>query len=156
MPPTQKLDRNSQRPLYDQLGEVISKEIDRGLRKEGDRIPSVRQLAETYSVSLFTAHRTITNLVSQGMLQPERGRGTFVASTRPRNTTPAKAARTIAFRPSYSLKTMEDSAFFSRLLHGLFAGFSLHHSENGRSRPASHAGFADRSKCDVRCRRAVV
>ncbi|MDR1443125.1 MAG: GntR family transcriptional regulator [Bifidobacteriaceae bacterium] len=45
----------------------------------GDRLPSETELCETYAVSRITARRAVDDLVSEGRLTRQQGRGTFVA-----------------------------------------------------------------------------
>ncbi|MDR1428106.1 MAG: GntR family transcriptional regulator [Bifidobacteriaceae bacterium] len=45
----------------------------------GDRLPSETELCETYAVSRITARRAVDDLVLEGRLTRQQGRGTFVA-----------------------------------------------------------------------------
>ena len=49
---------------------------------EGQAIPSERALSERFGVSRMTVRQAIESLVTDGILQRERGRGTFVAPQR--------------------------------------------------------------------------
>lgn len=49
---------------------------------EGDRVPSERELAAAWGVARMTLRRALDELVAEGLLAREPGRGTFV--TRPR------------------------------------------------------------------------
>ena len=49
---------------------------------EGEAIPSERALSERFGVSRMTVRQAIESLVTDGVLQRERGRGTFVAPQR--------------------------------------------------------------------------
>ncbi len=66
-------------PLYYQLKELIREQIDNGELKPEDRIPSERELSERYEISRMTARQAITELVNEGLLFREQGKGTFVA-----------------------------------------------------------------------------
>lgn len=69
-------------PRYHQLKEVIRDRIRRGEWSPGDLIPSERELCERYGISRMTARQSITELVSEGLLYREQGKGTFVSRTK--------------------------------------------------------------------------
>jgi GntR family transcriptional regulator len=66
-------------PLYYQLKELIREQVENGEIRAGDRIPSERELSERYEISRMTARQAITELVNEGLLFREQGKGTFVA-----------------------------------------------------------------------------
>lgn len=70
---------DSQEPLYEQLKELISKNIQEGIWPVGHQIPSERQLCETYNVSRTTVRKTITDLIHSNILVTVVGKGTFVS-----------------------------------------------------------------------------
>jgi GntR family transcriptional regulator len=49
---------------------------------EGDRVPSERELAARWGVARMTLRRALDELVAEGMISREPGRGTFVARPR--------------------------------------------------------------------------
>ena len=69
-------------PAYLQIHDQIKKEIDKEVWQIGQRLPSERDLAETFQVSRMTLRQAITLLVEEGVLERRVGSGTFVASTR--------------------------------------------------------------------------
>ena len=69
-------------PAYLQIHNQIKKEIDEEVWQIGQRLPSERDLAETFQVSRMTLRQAITLLVEEGVLERRVGSGTFVASTR--------------------------------------------------------------------------
>jgi len=73
------LDKNSSIPLYQQLKEIIYKRIKSGEYAEGEIIPSERELEKTFNISRMTVRQAINQMVSEGSLVREKGRGTFVA-----------------------------------------------------------------------------
>jgi len=74
------VDRQSVIPLYHQLKEILKDKIEKGKFREGNLIPSEREICEIYEVSRITARQAILDLVNDGLLYREGGRGTFVAS----------------------------------------------------------------------------
>jgi GntR family transcriptional regulator len=78
----QALDRTSSVPLYYQLFELLKTQLERGLWSAGDALPTEQDLCEMYGVSRTTARAALADLVHQGMIQRERGRGTFAVGRR--------------------------------------------------------------------------
>lgn len=65
-------------PLYDQLGRVLRRFIEEEQLEPGDRFPAEETIAARFGVSRPTANRAVQELINQGWLVRERGRGTFV------------------------------------------------------------------------------
>jgi len=72
--------QGSAKPLYHQLKEVIVQKIENGEYPFGHRLPGERQLAEIYNVSRITIRQAISELVTEGFLIRQHGKGTFVAN----------------------------------------------------------------------------
>jgi GntR family transcriptional regulator len=64
---------------YLQLKEDLIAEIMRGAYKPHDRLPSQRELGEEYGLSHMTVRRAINELISEGVIYAQQGRGLFVA-----------------------------------------------------------------------------
>lgn len=65
-------------PLYGKVEEVLASEIARGDHQPGDRLPSEDELLARFGVSRITIRRAIQNLIQRGVVEIQRGRGTFV------------------------------------------------------------------------------
>jgi GntR family transcriptional regulator len=65
-------------PLYVQLEQIIRSQIVTGEFVPNGQIPTDKDLAETYRVSIITARQAILNLVNEGLLTRRQGKGTFV------------------------------------------------------------------------------
>jgi GntR family transcriptional regulator len=65
-------------PRYYQLKELIRERIRSGEWSPGSLIPSERALCERYGISRMTARQSITELVNEGLLYREQGKGTYV------------------------------------------------------------------------------
>jgi len=76
---TRQLDRSSKVPLYHQLYEILRFKIIDGQWPTGTMIPPESELCKTYQVSQITARQALDNLVNDGLLYRQRGRGSFVA-----------------------------------------------------------------------------
>lgn len=66
-------------PLYYQLKQWLVEQIDRGDLMPGDFIPSERELSEEFEISRMTVRQALLELVNEGRLVREKGKGTFVA-----------------------------------------------------------------------------
>lgn len=78
------LDRESPIPLYFQLKQLLLEKIEQGEWRPGDLIPSEQELQDSYGLSRTTVRQTLSELVNEGRLDRQRGRGTFV--TKPKFT----------------------------------------------------------------------
>lgn len=74
-----QIDRNSKLPLYHQLYEILRGSIVNGEWRPGDMIPPESELIEQHQVSRTTVRQVLDMLVSEGLIEREQGRGTFVA-----------------------------------------------------------------------------
>jgi GntR family transcriptional regulator len=72
------IDKNSPIPIYYQLKEDIKQNIAKGVWKVGQCIDSERELSERYEVSRMTIRQALGELVHEGILIREKGKGTFV------------------------------------------------------------------------------
>jgi GntR family transcriptional regulator len=70
------------RPVYVRLKDAIRAGIAAGEWKTGEAIPSERELCAAYGISRMTARQAIGDLVHEGVLTRQQGRGTFVAQPR--------------------------------------------------------------------------
>jgi GntR family transcriptional regulator len=73
------IDRNSPVPLYDQLRAALLTLMRDGQLREGDPFPTEREIGESFQVSRITVRRAIDELVREGYLVTQQGKGTFVA-----------------------------------------------------------------------------
>ena len=71
-------DLSSERPIYIQLVERISRQIASGTYKPGDRFPSVRELALEAAVNPNTMQRAMAALEADGLLITSRTAGRTV------------------------------------------------------------------------------
>jgi GntR family transcriptional regulator len=72
------LDLEGPEPLYRQIAAILTKGIGDGTYPPNRRLPSESELCETYGVSRDTARAAVAVLVSEGLAQTVRGKGTFV------------------------------------------------------------------------------
>ena len=76
------LERSNPLPLYYQLKEVLKQQIQAGHLAPHTAIPSEPELVTQYHVSRATVRQALTELVNDGLLYREHGRGTFVCGPR--------------------------------------------------------------------------
>ena len=72
------LELNSSIPLYEQLMNAIRSDIDSGIFKAGEKMPTEMELEEQYNVSRITVRRAIKELCDEEILVKKQGKGTFV------------------------------------------------------------------------------
>lgn len=76
------LERSNPLPLYYQLKEVLKQQIRAGHLAPHSAIPSEPELVAQYHVSRATVRQALTELVHEGLLYRQHGRGTFVCEPR--------------------------------------------------------------------------
>lgn len=74
-----ELDFNSDEALYIQLRNQIIMGIATTRFKEGDALPSVRQLAEMIGINMHTVNKAYTVLKQEGYVKVDRRRGAVIA-----------------------------------------------------------------------------
>ncbi|MTI69848.1 MAG: GntR family transcriptional regulator [Firmicutes bacterium] len=65
-------------PIYLQIMDLIKKDIIKGKLKEGDKLPSVRELSSDLKVNPNTIQRSLRELEREGLTYTQRGKGRFV------------------------------------------------------------------------------
>lgn len=66
-------------PAYRQLMEQVKYYVASGLLKEGDRLPSIREMAGVLGVNPATVVKAYGELEHEGSIEMQHGRGVFVA-----------------------------------------------------------------------------
>jgi len=74
-----KIDFNSDEALYLQLRNQIILGIATSQFREGDSLPSVRQLADTIGINMHTVNKAYTVLKQEGFVKVDRRRGAVIA-----------------------------------------------------------------------------
>jgi len=68
---------SNNQPIYRQLRDLVVAMILDGVLKEGDPLPSVRTVASEYRVNPLTVMKAYQQLVDEGLVEMQRGRGMF-------------------------------------------------------------------------------
>ena len=74
-----EIDFNSNEAIYVQLQNQIIMGIATDMIREGDTLPSVRQLADTVGINMHTVNKAYSILKQEGFIQLDRRRGAVVA-----------------------------------------------------------------------------
>ena len=69
---------NDSQPIYRQLRDRVVAMILDGVLKEGDPLPSVRNVAAEYRVNPLTVMKGYQQLVDEGLVESRRGLGMFI------------------------------------------------------------------------------
>ncbi|MFR3911346.1 MAG: GntR family transcriptional regulator [Clostridium paraputrificum] len=69
---------NNNRPIYEQIKDKFIELIINNALREGDKLPSVRELASMLTVNPNTISKAYNKLEDEGMIETLKGKGTFV------------------------------------------------------------------------------
>ena len=69
---------NDSQPIYRQVRDRVVAMILDGVLKEGDPLPSVRNVAAEYRVNPLTVLKGYQQLADEGLVESRRGRGMFI------------------------------------------------------------------------------
>lgn len=69
----------SNTPIYRQISEQVRKGVAAGALAAGEQLPSVRALAELLVINPNTVARAYADLMHEGVLESQPGKGLFVA-----------------------------------------------------------------------------
>ena len=88
--------RDGELPIGTQLVWKLRSLIESGALEPGDRLPSVRTMAEAAGVNVNTARSVYGRLEHAGLIRSEHGRGTFVTPQAPINSAGEPTSRPIS------------------------------------------------------------
>lgn len=74
----QRIDHDSEIPKYKQVVDLIISDIEAGIFKKGQRIPSINETSEELLLSRDTVEKAYVYLRKKGILSPVRGKGYYV------------------------------------------------------------------------------
>ncbi|NJE73518.1 GntR family transcriptional regulator [Pseudoflavonifractor sp. SW1122] len=75
-----QLDFNSERPIYQQIRDQIVVGIAQGVLSPGEKLPTVRALADEAGVNMMTVSRAYQLLKQEGYITTDRRSGTVVSA----------------------------------------------------------------------------
>ena len=73
------ISNNSNIPIFEQIKNAIKRAIFSNELKEGEMLPSVRNLANDLKISFLTVKRAYDELEQLGFIKTVQGKGSFVA-----------------------------------------------------------------------------
>ncbi|WP_026495074.1 MULTISPECIES: GntR family transcriptional regulator [unclassified Butyrivibrio] len=76
-----QIDFNSDEAIYVQLCNQIILGIATSQFREGDQLPSVRQLADTIGINMHTVNKAYSILQQEGFVKIDRRRGAIIATS---------------------------------------------------------------------------
>jgi len=68
-------------PIYLQIAELISRQIDAGILADGQRLPPERSMATAHGVSVGTLRKALARLTEMGRLERRQGSGNYIRQT---------------------------------------------------------------------------
>lgn len=77
------IDPTSDRAAFRQIADQLRDDMVAGRLAEGQQLPSERQLMELFDASRGTIRQAVAILRSEGLVEPQHGRGVFVRSRPP-------------------------------------------------------------------------
>ena len=87
------LDLTSKVPIFEQIRDQVRRFIRAGVLRPGDRLPSVRQLAQENGINPNTVARAYAELERAGFVYNLPKKGVYVAGGEPGETKDAREAR---------------------------------------------------------------
>ena len=75
------LDYRDARPIYTQIADNFRNQIRAGILQDGDKLPSVRELAGELAINPNTIQRAYRELEAEGWIASVSGKGSFVCGS---------------------------------------------------------------------------
>lgn len=71
---------HSSTPIYQQIIDAVKESVALGIFKEGDKLPTVRELAAQLTINPNTIAKAYQKMEQEGLIITMRSRGTFIVS----------------------------------------------------------------------------
>ena len=107
-------------PLYQKLYKELKDNIENNTWREGEKIPSEKELCEKFKVSRITVRRSISMLESEGLIKTVRGSGSFAQKAKYDQT----LAKMVSFHQTLTDKGVKGSTKVEDV-ESIFAGFLI-------------------------------
>lgn len=88
-----QLDFNSERPIYQQIRDQIVVGIAQGVLSPGEKLPTVRALADEAGVNMMTVSKAYQLLKQEGYITTDRRSGTVVSAREGGQTVPEQTVQ---------------------------------------------------------------
>ncbi|PWB34838.1 PLP-dependent aminotransferase family protein [Pseudomonas sp. SDI] len=79
-------------PMYLSIADALARDIANGVLRHGDRLPTLRELAQALDVTPGTISRAYSEAQRRGLMQGEVGRGSYVLDPQAKDRLPPPAA----------------------------------------------------------------
>jgi DNA-binding transcriptional regulator YhcF (GntR family) len=110
------VDHTSTTPPYDQIRSQIADQVKNKSLTPGDRLPTVRKLAEDLGVAVNTAARAYRELEQAGVIETRGRAGTFVTGDQVEREAKAAAAAYVEKTRALGISATEALALVRRVL----------------------------------------
>lgn len=74
-----QIDYRDRRPIYEQIREKMKELIIKGVLKPDEKIPPVRELAQSLTINPNTIQKAYKDMEDKGYIYSVRGKGSFVS-----------------------------------------------------------------------------
>ncbi len=126
--------KNSRKPRYLQIAELLREEILQGAHSVGSHLPTESELCKRFLISRYTVREALRHVEEMGLVSRRRGSGTMVRSAEP------------LMQYHQAVRSVDDLLQYSEA-----TGFKLVHSERVAADPLL-AGWLD-TRVGVECMR---
>ncbi len=113
------LDKQHPMPVYLQLKEMLQSQIEQGVYRSHQKLPSERDLCQHYNLSRMTARRALKELINEGLAYTRVGKGTFV-NCKSNNLTKSPAGK-IEQLPGLDLSGVTTTHYRQKLIEQLLS-----------------------------------
>ena len=105
-------------PKYKRIADDIRQAIHTGQMREGHYLPSQKELVDRYGVATGTVRQALSQLATEGWVEPRKGRGVFVRSAQQRRNSRANSLpnKSVGFVLFGHYSTIDPEA--QQVLHG--------------------------------------
>ena len=110
-----RLDSTSSAPPYEQIRSHVAEQVASGTLKPGDRLPTVRRLAEDLGVATNTVARAYRELEQSGVIETRGRAGSFVTGDQVTRKAKAAAVAYLAETRALGLSAEEAMALIRNL-----------------------------------------
>ena len=113
------IDSSSPLPIYAQLEQGIKGLIARGKLREGDQLPTVRQMAVELKINANTVAKVYAELENDGILATKRGVGTFITKPDPKESARDRKKELAALSEQYITDSLTLGFSFEEILQSI-------------------------------------
>jgi len=117
------IDPRDKTPIYAQLERGLRAAIATGRLRQGEQLPTVRQLAVSLRINANTVARVYSDLERAGVLETQRGVGSFVSTTPEKARPPREHDRRLR---AFATRVIADADAAGFSLDDIIGALALH------------------------------